>query len=208
MVERAVAAYRRRMAKRREIEPGGIYHLGSRGSNRGRIYWDDEDREGWERLLSRVSRRREWDVLAYAEMTNHFHLIVRVPDQSLSAGMQELNGVYSRRTNARRGRSAHLFKNRFWSKPVNTQEYLFGALEYVDLNAYVEDMCEHPSEWRWGSYSAIAGYRHPPPFLAVGEVLGLFHRDPATAVRLYREFVEDAMARADKASGQTEVMEP
>src|SRR4051794_1715985 len=101
------------MARRRVIEPGGYYHVGSRGSNRERIYFDDVDRDVWMGLFARVCRRHGWAVLAYTQLTNHFHILLRVFDESLSAGMRELNGVYARKTNERHGRSAHLFESRF-----------------------------------------------------------------------------------------------
>jgi putative transposase len=188
------------MRKRpRLIEPGGIYHVGSRGSNRQRIYVDDRDHALWTYLLDRVARRRGWIVFAYNQMPNHFHIVLRVPDLSLSAGMQELNWSYSRRSNARHGRCAHLFENRFWSELVETQEQLLTAIGYSDVNSYKSTLRVHPRNWKHGSYPAVAGYVNPPSFLATGEVLGLFSPDPAIAVALYRAFVEDAMARVDRA---------
>jgi REP element-mobilizing transposase RayT len=73
-------------------EPGGIYHVISRGNNRGRLYWDELDREVFLARLSRVAQKYGWAGLAYCLMTNHFHLVVQILDGGLSAGMQELNG--------------------------------------------------------------------------------------------------------------------
>jgi REP element-mobilizing transposase RayT len=195
------------MAKRRETEPGGIYHVFTRGSNRERIYYDPIDWLNWEKLFARVVREYGWVVLAYIQMPNHFHLVLRTPEDTLSRGMQELNGVHSRKTNARHGRDAHLFRNRFRSRTVTTRAYLLWVLRYIDLNAFEEDLCAHPKDWRWGSHAAVAGYRRAPPFLAAAETLKLFHPDPATAIQRYREFVYEGLSLADTSASQTNVTE-
>jgi REP element-mobilizing transposase RayT len=196
------------MRKRpRRIEPGGTYHAGSRGSNRTRIYLDAVDHDLWAGLFARVVRRHGWIVLSYTQMPNHFHVVVRVPDLSLSAGMQELNYSYSRRSNARHGRCAHLFENRFWSELIETREQLLAAIGYIDINSYKSTLRAHPRDWKYGSHGAVAGYRPAPSFLARREVLQLFSCDDRKAVALYRAFVEDAVARVDRSRSQATVTE-
>jgi putative transposase len=177
------------MAKRRETEPGGIYHAWTRGSNREPLYWDDVDHENWERWLGDVARGFGWVVLAFVELGNHFHLVLRTPEDTLARGMQQLNGVYSRRTNARHSREAHLFRQRFRSNLIRTTEELKWKLRYVDRNPVEAGLCERPEEHRWGSHAAVVGLRHPPAFLAVGDVLALFDARPDAAVAKYRDFV-------------------
>lgn len=177
------------MAKPRILEPNALYHLGSRGSSRQTIVWDDVDRAAWLRRLDIVAPKFGWRVLAWCLMRNHFHLVVRDPDCTLSAGMRELNGTFSRRTNARHGRDAHLFRNRFWSKRIDTDEYLLGALRYNDLNPVVEGLCETADAWLWGSHQQVVGVRDAPDWLAVDDVLRLFARNRSDAIRRYRAFV-------------------
>ena len=57
-------------------------------------------------------------------MTNHYHLVVRIRDAGLSAGICELNGSFAKLTNRRLERSNHLFGRRFWSELIDTDEYL------------------------------------------------------------------------------------
>lgn len=186
------------MAKARILAPGAYYHVGSRGSSRFPIAWDDIDREAWVSLLGRVTVKYGWRVLAFCLMMNHFHVVLRDLECTLSAGMRELNGVYARRTNARRDRDAHLFRNRFWSRTIETDAYLRGGLRYVDRNPVEEGLCERPSDWRWGSHAFVIGIRPAPMWLAVEDVLVMFGRDRRTAIRRYREFVE-----ADESSTDT-----
>ena len=191
----------------RRVEPGGIYHYGSRGSDKREIYADPLDHSLWKRLFAREARRHDWIILGWVEMPNQFHVLARIPELTLSAGMQALNYAYSRRTNARHGRTQHLFANRFWSELIETQDQLFTAIGYIAVNPYKSDRRIHPRDWPHGSHPAAAGYAHAPSFLAIGELLSLFHPDPATARALYRGLVETAMARVDAARSQATAAE-
>ena len=46
-------------------------------------------------------------------MDNHYHLLVQTPDANLSAGMRQLNGVYTQFANRTHGRVGHVFQGRF-----------------------------------------------------------------------------------------------
>lgn len=195
------------MAKRRLTEPGGTYHVWTRGSNRERLYWDDVDHVNWERLLGRVGQKFGWTVLAYCEMPNHFHLVLRTPQDTLSSGMRELNCVYSRKTNARHGREAHLFRQRFRSKLIDTHEQLVWNIRYSDMNPVVAGLCDRPGDWPWSSNAAVAGDRSSPPFLAVSAVLELFDPDPGIAIDRYRAFLAADTGLTDMAVDQINVTE-
>jgi putative transposase len=187
----------------REVEPGGIYHLGSRGNNRQPVYWSDDDRNEFLRILAEVTRRWEWIVLTYCLMPNHFHLVVQVPQCGLSEGMQFLNGEYARRTNAVYGRTGHLFRNRFWSEFVESEDQLLVAVRYVVLNPVRAGLCSTPERWRWSGHRACAGLDEAPAFLAVDYVLRLFGNRRVEACLAYRRFVSEGQALVS--NGQSSV---
>jgi putative transposase len=185
----------------RSVEPGGIYHVISRGNNRGQLYWDDHDREVFLSWLSRVAQKYDWVGLAYCLMTTHYHLLVQIADGGLSTGMQELNGEYARRTNRRHRRVGHLFQNRFFSSWVTSDEHFLGALRYVALNPVRAGICAEPADWPWSSHRAAAGLEYPIGFLALPRLLGFFGKRPAVAQSSYRALVgsergDEAKARA------------
>ncbi len=59
-------------------------------------------------------------VLAYCMMSNHVHLVV-VPERaaSLAVLFRRIHGAYAQSVNAGRGRSGHLWQNRFYSCPLS-----------------------------------------------------------------------------------------
>jgi len=173
----------------RDVEAGGIYHVISRGNNRGQLYWDDDDFGAFVARLSRVARKYEWIGLAYCLMTTHYHLIMQIPEGGLSNGMQELNGEYARRTNFRHGRIGHLFQNRFFSDWITTDEHLLGAIRYVALNPVRAGICPEPALWPWSSHRASRGLEAPIGFLTMPRLLRMFSEQPVIARSSYQRLV-------------------
>ena len=58
---------------------GGIYHVISRGTERGLIFRDDKDRAHFIDRLAEAQKRFRLSVYGYVLMDNHFHLIVCTP---------------------------------------------------------------------------------------------------------------------------------
>jgi REP element-mobilizing transposase RayT len=189
----SVAVYVADMARARRIEePGAVYHVTARGNCGQAIYRDDEDRLRFLNRLERSVAKYRWICLAYCLMTNHYHLVVQTPTGGLSNGMQELNCGYSRENNRRYGRRDHLFRQRFFSVQLKRDSHLLEACRYVVLNPVRARLCRSPAHWRWSSYRACAGFSFAPPFLAVGELLGMFSRHPKASEAAYRRFVAAA----------------
>ena len=84
------------MARPLRIEfPGAVYHVTSRGNSRAAIYADDNDRLRFLAVFADVVKRYNWLCHAYCLMGNHYHLLIETPEGNLSAGMRQLNGVYT-----------------------------------------------------------------------------------------------------------------
>ena len=92
----------------------------SRGNYRAPIFIDESHATKYLSLLARVSVRRHWRILDWCLLPNHLHLLIRLTDAGLSAGMRELNGCFSRWSNRQTGRTCtgHFLKNRFGSVDV------------------------------------------------------------------------------------------
>ena len=145
-------------------------------------------------ILDRCRIKHNWHVYAWCLMTTHYHLVLATPDGGLSSGRCHLNGGFARWRNKRQGREDHLFGKRFVSRKITSEEHLFEAIRYVLLNPVRAGICDDPADWRWSSYEASTGLAKAPPLLALGELLGLFGIDPASAVRSLRDLVRPASA--------------
>ena len=88
----------------------GLYHVTSRGNRREDIFLDDTDRELWLTTLAQCCERFNWAIHAWCLMSNDYHLLVETPEANLSAGMRQLNGVYTQLVNRRHKRVGHVFQ--------------------------------------------------------------------------------------------------
>lgn len=69
------------MRRKRENRPGNVYHVISRIAHQSFLL-DDGERDEFVNLLRRVADFSGVEVYTYAVMSNHFHLLVRIPQPS------------------------------------------------------------------------------------------------------------------------------
>jgi putative transposase len=139
-----------------------------------------------EAILEKVAGRFDWRILAYCQMTNHFHAILQICERGLSDGMCLLNGCFAKYIHRRFRRRGHLFAERFWSGRIETQEHLVQGIAYVLDNPRRAYIVRDPVKWPWSTCQASVGLRNPPRYLDLSELLPLFGPTPAAARRALR----------------------
>jgi len=85
----------------RVLVPGGWCHVTSRANRRSRLFLGDADRLRFLSLLAEIPERFRLEVHSFVLMDNHYHLLVRTPEPSLSHAVRWLN-VSGRNGNRRR----------------------------------------------------------------------------------------------------------
>ena len=133
--------------------PGGLFHVTARGDRREPIVEDDVDRRAWVELLGDTCQRLNWRVHAWCLMSNHYHLLLEVPEGNLSHGMRHLNGVWSQQFNRRHRRVGHVFQGRFKAIVVERETYLLELARYVVLNPVRAGMVADAAGYPWSSYA-------------------------------------------------------
>jgi REP element-mobilizing transposase RayT len=182
------------MARPLRIEfPGAIYHVTARGNARCDIFEDDGDRELFLKVLGQVASRFNWLCHAYCLMGNHYHLLIETPDGNLSAGMRQLNGVYTQSFHRAHGRDGHLLKGRFKAILVERESHLLELCRYVVLNPVRAGMVLKAEHYAWSSYLPTLGQVTKPSLLTTDWLLGNFASTLSESRRQYREFVQDGM---------------
>ena len=177
---------------------GGLYHVTSRGDRRENIYHDDTDRLAWLAILAQVCERYNWRIHAWCQMSNHYHLIIETVECNLSAGMRQLNGVYTQDTNRRHHLSGHVFQGRYKAILVERDSYLLELSRYVVLNPVRAAMVKHTRQWKWSSYQAMIGNEPPPPpWLHTDWLLSQFGSQRARQIERYTEFVQQGIRSPD-----------
>ena len=106
----------------------------NRGAARQTIFNTTPDGDRFLELIDLGCARFDVKVLAYCLMSNHYHLLVLVPDGVLSQFMHLVGSRYTRHFNDSVGRDGPLLRARFHSIYVDTDEYLACAGRYVHRN--------------------------------------------------------------------------
>ncbi len=169
---------------------GAVYHITSRGNEKKAVYKDDVDRAMFLDTLSQVDKRYNWICHAYCLMNNHYHLIIETPDGNLSAGMRQLNGIYTQTFNKRHKRVGHLFQGRYKAILIQKESHLLEVCRYVVLNPVRARAVERPEMWKWSSYRSTGGKEKAHPCLSTEWILVQFGSTRSIAGKAYRKFVQ------------------
>ncbi|MEJ2689973.1 MAG: transposase [Deltaproteobacteria bacterium] len=180
--------------------PGLLQHVIVRGVERCDIFIDHDDRCDFTERLQLLLQEEEVDCLAWALMSNHFHLLLRPRVTTLAKFMRRLLTGYAVAFNLRHNRCGHLFQNRYKSIVCDEDAYLLELVRYIHLNplraGIVPDL---PSLERfpWSGHSPLMGNR---AFEGqnVDEVLGFFGKNATNARCRYRSFVKDGISMGNR----------
>jgi REP element-mobilizing transposase RayT len=135
----------------------GIYHIVERGINKQLLFEEPNDYYNFMRVLKKYKENTNCKLFAYCLMGNHVHLILKEGDETIGNMMRRINVSYAQRFNSKYERTGHLFQNRFFSEPIETEKYLLSAIQYVHQNPIVAGICKVPSEY---SYSSCMDYKN------------------------------------------------
>ena len=164
---------------------GGIYHVMNRGGAHRTIFHSANDGTRFLALVGDATARHQVKILAYCLMSNHYHLLVSCPEAGLSAFMHQVGSLYARHHNDRLGRDGPIFRGRFHSLFVDTDEYLACAGRYIHRNPLDIRPQEPLDQYRWSSYRYFVTAAEAPDWLSTSELLG-----PVGGPAHYRPFVE------------------
>ena len=137
----------------RAIAVGSPHHITQRGTDRQPVFFTHADREVYLDWLRTSARQANLRILGYCLMPNHVHLIA-IPEESDSLGvaLRRAHGRYATYLNARRGRTGHLWQNRFYSCALDSA-HLAVALRYVERNPVRAGLAQQVEQYPWSSAS-------------------------------------------------------
>jgi putative transposase len=135
----------------RVVIPGLPHHVVQRGNRRQQVFFCDQDRLFYIRLLKKYGDQESLSYWAYCLMPNHVHLIV-VPKTTdgLSEVMAVANRKYALATNLREDWKGCLWQGRFYSCPLD-HFHLIAAVRYIERNPVRAGIVRHPADYPWSS---------------------------------------------------------
>jgi REP element-mobilizing transposase RayT len=151
--------------------PGVAFHLTARLHGREPLFVGIEMRVA--DIITESMALGGMNLLAYAVMPNHLHIVAVQGNLPLSRSMQpllrRLAGVIARSRN----RAGHVFERRFADRPCLDPVYLRNAIAYVHLNPVRAGLCARADEYPWTSHLAYATAAAATARTPAGTELGL-----------------------------------
>ena len=89
--------------------PGVLHHIMGRGIEGNKILINDKDRKDFIARLSALTEQGAMDVYAWALLPNHFHILAKTRNRTLSSSMRKILTGYAVNFNKRHRRYRYLF---------------------------------------------------------------------------------------------------
>lgn len=132
----------------------GIYHIMFRGVNKQNIFEEDFDFKVMCDYIKKLKKKFSFEIYAYCLMTNHVHLILKEKNMGdISLIMNNLLTKYAIYFNSKYDRRGHLFENRYKSKAITSNDYLFASVRYIHQNPVKAFIVPKLEDYFWSSYN-------------------------------------------------------
>lgn len=163
-----------------------------RGNGGQRIFLHHEDWSFFLRTLAATKQALPFELFAYCLMPNHFHLLLRICQASLSRIMQRLESTYAQYINRREARDGHLFQGRFKSFTCPDDTKVLKVLRYIHLNPVRAGLAASPGLWPWSGHGEYLG-SDGRNLISWGFPLSLFSTNVRLAQEAYLRFIGEDM---------------
>jgi putative transposase len=144
----------------RYLVPGHIYHVTHRCHNREFGLRFQRDRNAYRHWLYEGLQRFEVSVLGFVITRNHTHLLLRsATAEAIAQLMHLVEGAVAQQYNRRKGCGGAFWGDRYHCTMVDSGQYLWNCLRYIDLNMVRAGAVHDPGAWKWGGYADLLGGR-------------------------------------------------
>ncbi|HEY2328020.1 MAG TPA: transposase [Gaiellaceae bacterium] len=179
------------MARSLRLDLAGLtYHVWAHGIDGLALFKTPVEKDKMVELLRDEVGFSDWTCLSYVVMTTHYHVVLRLNDETLSSGFQRLNVRFAQWFNKENRRRGHVFESRFGCRIVDAEHDQLEVCRYVALNPTRARMCEIPEDYAWSGYGSIVGHALPDDIVDVDEARAL-----AGSRAAFRRFVEESDLR-------------
>jgi putative transposase len=144
----------------RYILPGHTYHVTHRCHGRKFLLRFAVHRTEYRRRLRAALKGYDVSLLAYSITSNHTHLLINSgTTEALSAMMQKLEGEFAEYYNLHKKRTGAFWNGRYHATMIDSGQYLWNCMKYIDVNMVRAGAVAHPDQWTWCGYDELEGKR-------------------------------------------------
>lgn len=142
--------------------PGIPQHVVIRGKGADPCFSCDSDYQFYLDCLKKAATAYNCQLHAYVLMPDHVHMVVTPGAEfGVSNMMQSLTRRYIRYVKATYQGNESPWRKSYKSSLIDSRNYLFACMCYVEVNPVRAKIVDVPSEYKWSSYHANAYNKDP-----------------------------------------------
>ena len=131
-----------------------FFHVMVQGVNKELIFKENKYKEKYLQILKKTNMKYKVDVIAYAIMYNHAHLLIHTDNiRTLSKFMKKINEDYGRYYNYMENRVGPIFRDRFLSEQITNRRYLINCIAYIHNNPVKAGIVKKCENYKYSSYT-------------------------------------------------------
>ena len=122
------------MPTRLRVDLAGYHHVINRGVNRSVIFNNHYDKNIFLQIINKSATIHKVTLHDYCIMDNHYHLLIETQKENISTFMRIVNANYAKYYNKKYKRSGHLWQDRYKSRYITSEDYLYILIRYIEYN--------------------------------------------------------------------------
>jgi len=175
--------------------PGLPRHICIRAVNGMPCFTSDLDRNVFLKYLREAMEGTDFQLHAFVLMDNHVHLLATSHViGTVAKVMHSLCMQYARYFNHQFNRTGPLFQGRYWASLIDSQQYLFEVMRYIELNPVRAGMVGAPELFPWSSYAHNTG-RQVRAGITMHDEFQRLGGSPMERCRTWVEFVAQGISQ-------------
>lgn len=180
------------MGRKPRIEfNGAVYHVIQRGNNKEYIFKSIEHKKYLLTKITEIKKLMDFEVFGFVLMDNHYHMVIKCHEDSISSLMHRINGDFGKYYNISFKRSGHVFQGRYKGILVKDNKHLLSLLRYVHQNPVKANICKRVCDYKWSSDSFYR-YNKGKSLVNIDFILNIFSPDRKVALKEYVKFMDVA----------------
>lgn len=141
-------------------QDNGIFHVIMRSISDVNLFKTSDDKVEYLKIIKETQHLFKFKIYSYCLMSNHCHFIIDSCGADISKIMHRINFKYARYFNFKYNRHGHLFQDRFKSKLVSDEKYLYSLSLYIHRNPMdIKNYSKSPEKYRFSSLSVFLGIK-------------------------------------------------
>lgn len=144
-----------------------FFHVITQGINREFIFENPIDIKYYISLMYKLKQEHNINIISYCIMNNHTHMLLQTENlKELSKYMQRINIKYGIYYNKKYNRVGYVFRDRFKSEGIYSEEQLYCCINYIYNNPVKAGICSNPADYPYSNYKKI-GYENKDDYIFI-----------------------------------------